>query len=312
MTEVPLKVYPSGRNCRQQVFFPPRARHARQCRRRLTGLAGAREGAMKHASSGGRERFLVEKFLRRGLQVLGVNPDRGLLLPPARDEESLRGYYEYLKKYSFRLFIRDVIRCRDCMSIGDLQKYCSEKAARNYLDLLLEWGMLIALPGDRYRLLPGGIHSFGDTFEWFVAQVFIREFFCPAVWNVRFGDMAAGGDYDVIASVEEKLLYVEAKSSPPKHVDSSEVAAFLARVESLRPHCCIFLEDTHLRMQDKIAVLFEQELAERLPRSRVVRLEREIFSIGTSVFIVNSRPDLVSNLRTCIACFLRSSGLRLS
>jgi len=262
-------------------------------------------------------KILLRKFIRRGLNVFCINPTRALLLPPPEDKKSGNDYYSYLKKYSFRLFLRDVIRHRDGMSINNLQKYCPEDTAGHYLEKLLSWSMLAPENAGRYRLAADDIHSFGDTFEWFIAQVLMREFYCPAAWGIRFKETPGGGDYDIIASVEDCLLYIEAKSSPPKHIDSTEIAAFLDRVNDLRPQFCIFLEDTHLRMKDKIAVMFEQELASRQTRSgtaalSVKRLERELFTIGENIFIINSKADVIANIRVCISTFLRSRGIHFN
>ena len=258
---------------------------------------------------------LIQKLTRRGFDVMHIDPEKNLLLPPSRNDTIITDYYAHLKKYSFRLFFRDVIRHKDRMVLHDLQKYCSEKTARHYLEMLIAWEMLKPIDTEVYRLIPEDVHSFGDTFEWFIAQVLIREFFSPAAWGIRLRQTNTGGDYDVISSVEGNLLYIEAKSSPPKHVDTTEVAAFLNRVNDLRPHFCIFLEDTRLRMKDKIAEMFQQELTRRkspamnAPLS-VERLERELFTVSDTIFIINSSPDLITNMRVCIQHFLLSRGMQ--
>jgi hypothetical protein len=259
---------------------------------------------------------ITQRLIRRGFKVLCINPTEGLLIPQDDSKKIINEYYLHLKKYSFRLFLRDVIRYRDLMSIKDLQKYCSENTARRYLKLLVKWNIVTPEDDEHYRMVPEGINSFGDTFEWFIAQVLIREFFCPTAWGIRIREAPTGGDYDVISSVEECLLYIEAKSSPPKHIDSNEVSAFLDRIEDLRPHFSIFLEDTHLRMKDKIVQLFQQELRRWSSLHggsplEVERLERELFTIGKNIFIINSKPNIGTNIGTCIKNYLRSSGIKL-
>jgi hypothetical protein len=259
---------------------------------------------------------LTHALLRRGFNVLFLNPTKGLLLPAVEDDRAVDDYYRYLKKYSFRLFLRDIIRLRDGAKLKDLQRYCSEATARRYLQLLVQWSIIEKTGKQTYRIIQNSIRSFGDIFEWLVAQVLVREFCCPAVWGIRIRETGTGGDYDVLSMVEGALLYVEAKSSPPKHVDQREITAFLDRIEDLRPHFSIFLEDTHLRMKDKIAVLFKEELSRRATKSSasplsVERLAREKYHIGDSIFIINSRPDIVANLGFCIRHFLRSKGIRL-
>jgi hypothetical protein len=130
--------------------------------------------------------------------------------------------------------------------------------------------------------------------------VFEKEFSCPALWGVRLGGAQAGGDYDCIVSLESQLVYVEVKSSPPKNVEEAEVAAFVKRVEALNPSMAIFLEDTKLRMKDKIVPFFEAMVKGR----RVERLHNELFGIEEKLFIINSAPDIVGNLGFCIQRYL--------
>jgi hypothetical protein len=239
-----------------------------------------------------------------------------LLLPSGEHPRALDTYYTLLKKYSFRLFLRDIIQFQKSIHLKDLQKYCSQRTAAQYLQLLVDWHMVNRSGKNTFQLAYADIKSFGDTFEWLVAQILVRDFFCSAAWGICLGETATGGDYDVIAIMEGYLLYVEAKSSPPKHVEQKEIAAFLDRIADLRPQVSIFLEDTHLRMQDKIAGLFQVELSRRaasagLQAPGVMRLDRELFSIEDTVFIINSRPDIVANIGTCIRHYLKNRGIRL-
>lgn len=259
---------------------------------------------------------ITQALARRGFKILFFNSSTGLLIPAIGDERAVDDYYQYLKKYSFRLFLRDVIRFKDGAQLSDLVRYCSAATARRYLKLLVQWSLIEQTGRQTYRIIQQGVRSFGDMFEWLVAQILIREFHCPAVWGIRMKDIGAGGDYDVLSIVEGALLYVEAKSSPPKHVDQREIAAFFDRIEALRPQCSIFLEDTHLRMKDKIAELFKEELCRRASNSRaplpaVERLTGDTYHISDSIFIINSKPDIVARLGLCISHFLRSRGIRL-
>ena len=133
----------------------------------------------------------------------------------------------------------------------------------------------------------------------------------PALHAVRLKHTPSGGDYDVIGAMAGRLVYVETKSSPPKHIDDSEVEVFLRRLAELRPDLAIFLVDTNLRMLDKVVKMFEaaiatctvEGLSSRARRARPIRLEREIFHLGRRIFITNSKHELVSNLRACLREF---------
>jgi len=147
-----------------------------------------------------------------------------------------------------------------------------------------------------------------------VAKVFEHEFDSPALWGVKLADTKCGGDCDVIAEVENRFVYVEVKSSPPKHVTVNEVSTFLGRVDELRPNLAIFFEDTELRMKDKMVVLFKEALADRFDRNvpaglMPTRMVRELFKVGNSIYIANSKPDLVPNLMLCLKDWLGGKGL---
>ena len=246
---------------------------------------------------------MEEVLRRRGISLARSNPADDLLFPSRLSSQMLQRLYDLLKKYSFRLFLRDVITHRDDLTQKSLTRFCSPETAREYLGFLSK--ARIVRPGGRgrYRLVKN-LHSFGPTLEWFVAQVFQREFHSPALWGVRLLDMAPGGDYDVLTLVEVDLLYVEVKSSPPKHIEQPEIAAFLDRVDELIPNASLFFVDTELRMKDKIVVLFEEELRQRGRANHPRRLVDELFLCDERIFLVNSRPGLVSSLSRCLRYWL--------
>jgi hypothetical protein len=150
------------------------------------------------------------------------------------------------------------------------------------------------------------VRSFGDTLEWLVAQVLEREFGIPALAGVRIERLPGGGDCDVVALLEGELFYVETKAAPPRHLEARNVGAFLDRVDGLRPATAVFLEDTKLRMSDKLVPLFEEELSRRFG-ARAPRLRRvagEVFAVGERLFLANSDPDLAVTLGICIERYL--------
>lgn len=246
---------------------------------------------------------VIATLKRRGFKVLTYNPKDYLIFPPGWDIAFEDALYEILKKYSFRIFIRDVIKNRKSFRVDDLLKYSTKQWVEKYIDFLLKRGIVEEIGEARFRLKSPAVFSFGDTLEWFVAKVFEKEFTSPALWGIRMSGARAGGDYDVIAFLEGNLVYVEVKSSPPKNVEEVEIAAFLKRVEELRPKMAIFIEDTKLRMKDKIVPFFEGLLKKK--GLKVKRLKNEIFSVEGKVFITNSAPDIVNNLGFCIRQYLQ-------
>ena len=203
---------------------------------------------------------LLEMLERRGLKIFSKNPPNGLLFPIDFPTGHRSKLYHLLKRYSFRLFARDLIQTGDSFEPSELTRYCSEKGVKRYLGILLKLGIIETGAGNSYRLLRATISSFGGTLEWFLAEIFKREFFSPALYGVRFKGSSFGGDYDVIAMVEGNLIYTEVKSSPPRGIELNEIQAFIGRINDLLPHMAIFFVDTELRMKDKIVPMFEEAI----------------------------------------------------
>ncbi len=243
---------------------------------------------------------------RRGFKIYKKEPADDLLIPAKKD---LNGYYKMLHKYSFRLFLRDVIKHQEFFTFEDVTRYATPSVTGKYLDYLLSL-KLIKKRTRGYRLAKGPITSFGTTLEWYIAEVFRREFGSEAVWGVKFKRPRVGGDYDVIAKLDGSLLYIEVKSSPPKQIYDSEIAAFLDRVADLAPAIAVFLMDTELRMKDKLVPMFEKELQKRYKAPpKVVRMERELFQIQDHIFIVNAKESILQNFENVMGWYYRHSSV---
>jgi hypothetical protein len=236
---------------------------------------------------------LRQALRRRGL-VLKNELHEGCVLP--RTAAAQAEFYLLLRHYSFRLFLRDVIKNQGLFTLEQVSRYATPGVTKDYIDYLLSI-KLAKKRADVYYLTTGPVKSFGETLEWFIAEVFKREFGSEAVWGVKFKRPAVGGDYDVIAKFDGSLLYMEVKSSPPKQIYDAEIAAFLDRVGDLSPEMAVFLMDTELRMKDKIVPMFEAELARRHSSPpEVTRMERELFQIQNRIFIVNAKESIVRNI----------------
>ena len=253
----------------------------------------------------------VEKMLKmRGIKVFRKNPTDRLFFPPDLPLSYKTRFYEMMKKYSFRLVLRDMIKFQDGFRIQDLTRYCSSRVVQGYCDLLCETGMIVKDGRGRYRTCVSPLYSFGPTLEWFIAGVFQREFVSPAIYGVSVKNTPSGGDYDVMASWNQRLVYVEVKSSPPKGVERNEISTFFSRMEDILPEVAFLFNDTQLRMKDKLVVMFEEELERRYGRESktlypVERLIEELFHVQNRVFIVNSKKDVVGNFQYCLKHFLR-------
>jgi hypothetical protein len=268
------------------VARPP----ARELEARAAGLAAPpRRG-------GAPEGEALAMLRRRGLTPRIAAPR--LPLPPGLDAGPLR---ERLAHYGFRLFLRGALLAEGDFAPREATRYLDAARAREHAEWLVAHGLAARAGGGRYRLAAAG--AYGDVLEWWVGGELARRLALDVATGVRSGERGVGGDLDVVAAAEGKLLYVELKSSPPKHLSGAEVAAFLRRVRALRPDVAVFAIDTALRLGDKVVPMFAAALGPAAPPRR---LGRESWQAGPHLYLVNARQDLLRNLERAIAAGLRA------
>jgi hypothetical protein len=253
----------------------------------------------------------IERLLKmRGLRIFRKNPTDRLFFPSDLPPFHRAHFYKMMKRYSFRLVLRDMVKYQDGFRVEDLTHYCSPKVVREYCNLLTEMGVITKGGKERYRTCVSPLYSFGPTLEWFVAEMLKREFASPALYGVSVKETASGGDYDVITAWNNRLVYVEVKSSPPKGIEISEISTFFSRLDDLLPDLAILFNDTQLRMKDKLVVMFEEELGRRYGRESralypVERLIEELFHVRHHIFILNSKKDVVGNFHVSLKDYLQ-------
>ncbi len=256
-------------------------------------------------------RHPVEKLLQQlGFPVLSHGGHSQLIFPRGLSGSMLGDFYRMMRRYSFRLFVRDLIQVPEGDDLARLTRYCSLRTVRTYLAILAQMG-IVSLTGRGYRLIRK-VPSFGPTLEWYVNEILRLEFLSPALFAVKLQNTKIGGDYDVISVIAGHLVYIEVKSSPPRGVEHQAVDAFLARLRDLSPSIALLFVDTELRMRDKLVPLIAEGLereGKTGPYWEVLRLEDEIFHVRHAIYILNSRKGVYSNLRTCFRDFLRQRQL---
>ncbi|GAB4419027.1 MAG: hypothetical protein OHK0032_14970 [Thermodesulfovibrionales bacterium] len=272
---------------------------------------------------------LAALLRRRGFKVYKKEPPDDLLIP---EEGFIDEYYRFLNRYSFRLFLRDVIKHQELFTVKDVTRYATQEVTKDYVEYLLRIGLIEGIRGrsDLFCLKKHPVKSFGPTLEWFISEVFKREFDAEAIWGVKFKRPVVGGDYDLIAKVDGSILYMEVKSSPPKQIYANEVSAFLDRVSDLMPEIAVFFMDTELRMKDKIVPMFEDEIRNRAPQKiidflgtpvrsaeetsnllgatetpGIDRMEKELFHIKNKIFIINAKDSIVNNIERVLIWHFR-------
>ena len=238
----------------------------------------------------------------------GFSPSLAALdlpFPPNLPEPDAARLEDALDHYAFRLFLRGAIHRPDGFLPEEATRFLSRERAAERAAQADALGLLTRLPGGRYRLVRP-CASFGGTLEWYVARRLGTRYALDAVAGVKFHAPGVGGDLDVIAAGEGRLISLELKSSPPKHIAEDEVGAFLDRVSALRPHVSIFAVDTALRLSDKVMPLFADVAARRSRTITPHRVERELWALSPHLYLVNAKPDLISNIGRALAEGLRA------
>jgi len=241
---------------------------------------------------------------RRGFRIYKKEPSEDLLLP---EEEFLGSYYEMMKRYSFRLFLRELIKHQRFFRLENVTRYATAEVTKDYLDYMRKID-LVEKFSDGFRLSGGPIKSFGETLEWFVSETFKVEFAAEAIWGIKFKRPKVGGDYDLVAKVDGGIVYMEIKSSPPKQIYQKEITAFSDRLSDLLPEIGVFFVDTELRMKDKIVPMFEKELEARYDSPpKIVRMEKELFHTEDRIFIINAKDSIAANIEKVLSWYFRKN-----
>lgn len=272
--------------------------------RELERVAAARPPRAKRPASPAGEAMAM--LARRGLRPSPARPD--LPFPPDLAGETADRLADRLGHYAFRLFLRGAIQRAGGFTPEDATTFVKAAAARAFAETLVSLGLAAPIGRDRYRLVRPAA-SFGGTLEWYVGRELGRWLGFDVATGVKFHARGVGGDLDVVAAAEGKLVYLELKSSPPKHLSDGEVAAFFDRVRLVRPDVALFVVDTALRLTDKVVPMLAAEIQGRTdthPSPR--RIERELWAIGPHLYAVNSKPDLMMNIGRAIAEGLLARG----
>jgi hypothetical protein len=236
---------------------------------------------------------------RRGFDPRPRPPD--LPFPPDLSEERRRLLAGLLGHYAFRLFLRGVMKRPGGLRPADATRYVGAGDARRMAEQLQGLGLAEASPRGRFRLRYP-TRSFGATLEWYVAHELRHRLGFDTAAGVRFGAPGVGGDLDVVAAAEGKLVLLELKSSPPRQLGDTEVGAFFDRLAALRPDLALFVMDTALRLGDKVVPMLTRALEARSggPR-RARRVGREIWAVTPRLYAVGAKGALMGNVCRAVA-----------
>jgi hypothetical protein len=241
---------------------------------------------------------------QRGWQISALSSRDRLLLPGDPDPTSIDSYLEDLRHYHFRRLLQEAA---DLRVVGPearqkLEARWGGRAVSQTFGRLTTYRLLNRV-ADSWILTAPRNRTFGETLEWFVAQIFTREFAAPAAWGVSIRQVRRGGDFDVVVVVGGRLGYVECKGSPPYNVSAEALTRFLDRAHQLASDFAVLLLDTTLRIERNIIDNLRPILA-RYPGfgREILRATAGIYEArGTRpLFVVTSRRSMIVNLQWCL------------
>ncbi len=241
-------------------------------------------------------------LIRRGLMPVKTAGD--VLFPQTPDERLEEMLSEWLGHYAFRLFLRGAIRKRQGFLPQETTRYLTRDQSSIYADVLVDLGLAEKIPRGRYRLI-WAARSFGGTLEWYVARELERRYGFDVATGVKLHVGGVGGDLDVIAAAEGKLVYIELKSSPPRNLTAGEIKGFYDRLGLLKPDVSMFVVDTALRLSDKVLPMLKEESGRRgLGSAGPRRIAAQLWALEPNIYVVNGCRDLIRNIGKAIAAGL--------
>lgn len=240
-------------------------------------------------------------LLRRGVEVKRAEPD----LPFPKGFDRTREFAELLDSYAFRLFVRGAILNPSGLAPAEATRYLEPGQAAEFAQALVCLGLARTLRDGRFQLLHPPA-NFGPTLEWYVAGELERRLGFAVRTGLLWNAKGVGGDLDLVALADGRLVYLELKSGPPKHLMPPEVACFHDRVHALRPDVALLALDTSLRLGDRVLPLVQEDLERRGGRPSPRNLVRDIWAITPHLYLANAKWDLVGNLALAIAEGLRA------
>ena len=253
------------------------------------------------------EKLIYRILKQRGFSVIGKK-EKKIILP--RKREFVEDYLNHLKSYYMRRIISDIIKLKivDKKGVKKLKERWGEEAVEKYLKLLVRFE-IVELKEDAYVSRFPNIDNFGDTLEWFVSKILIREFAIPSVNGVKIKDIAGGGDFDIFFLLFGNLSYIETKSSPPNNVSIEEVENFIKRIDAIKPFVSSMFIDTTLNIERNI-VDNMGFLLRRIGRSfNPVKLNTGFYRVSCGIYVFNAKRSIESSFHIMLKDLLKEERI---
>lgn len=214
--------------------------------------------------------------------------------------DPLGTYMKRFAEFSFREMVTRLMRAGETgVSIEEIRSKTG-KRTDDFLQLL----QLLQTVSVEEGIVRWVIHNdnIGASLEHFVAILCERELGASAVeWGVVLHDIHGGGDFDVIASLDPNLIYVECKCSAANITDG-QLRETLRRNEELTPELTVLLVDTDKplgRLVERMNGVMA-EIGQSAGPFEELPSYRGVFFGNAQSYVVRSTSSILRQLRSCL------------
>ena len=231
--------------------------------------------------------IILTLLKERGLNV-AYSEEMKLVLP--KNNIYFDEYFELLGSYYFRRILSDIIKKKEFNEdfVYKLEEKWGEKAVKKYLPYILKYE-IITKQNNKYISNYYDIDNFGDTLEWYIVKILLKEFSIPSISNVRIKGLSIGGDFDIFFLLLGKISYLEIKSSPPNNISIEEIENFIKRVDIINPYVSILFIDTTLNIKRNI-IDNMKFLLKRVNREFYEKnIRNGFYKVSKGIYVFNSK-----------------------
>ena len=231
--------------------------------------------------------IILTLLKERGLNV-AYSEEMKLVLP--KNNIYFDEYFELLGSYYFRRILSDIIKKKEFNEdfVYKLEEKWGEKAVKKYLPYILKYE-IITKQNNKYISNYYDIDNFGDTLEWYIVKILLKEFSTPSISNVRIKGLSIGGDFDIFFLLLGKISYLEIKSSPPNNISIEEIENFIKRVDIINPYVSILFIDTTLNIKRNI-IDNMKFLLKRVNREFYEKnIRNGFYKVSKGIYVFNSK-----------------------
>jgi len=248
--------------------------------------------------------YSIENTLkRRGFDVKDIEGSKKVI-------QNSQDFYEEFKSFSFRQVLRSIYDS-DCGLCKDdiLQKFSnlSDSFLSKKLNFMVQTGCVSKEPNTG-KYLRCNDRNFGRTFEWFISEIMKREMCGISASGIKILNLKCGGDFDVIARLEDLLIYIECKSGSIFNISETDLTNFIARCRELAPSLSICLFDTN-GLPDEFKGKFlkadweKHGLKPREPKKRRIKNRGIFYELYPRIVTLTSEGNLIGNIKLSINHF---------